>query len=132
MKDIIIVCAGSFGKEIYSIVGAIYRKAVSEGREEEYRILGFLDDNPKALDGSGFPEKVIGSIADWHPVGNEVYALGAAFANVKIKLAEILRSRGCRFETLIAPWSRVSPDAKIGEGCLITAYRICSAVTLLS
>lgn len=130
MKDIIIVCAGSFGKEIYTIVKAINRKARAEGREEEYRILGFLDDNPKALEGSGYPEKIIGSISDWHPVGDEVYALGAAFAGVKIKLAELLKSRGCRFETLVAPWSLVSEDCVMGEGCFITAYSISAGVVI--
>lgn len=130
MKDIVVVCTGSFGLEVYSIIKEINRAAEARGGEAPYRILGFIDDNPHALDGKDLPHKIIGPVADWQPIGEEVYAVGAAFADMKKKIVSILKARGCRFESLVAPWSIVSPDLKMGEGCFITAYRIGPGVTL--
>ena len=130
MKNIVIVCAGAFGREVLAIIEDINRVAKEKGAAPPYNLIGFIDDNPHALDGSGITVPVLGPISDWQPIGDEVYAIGAAFAATKIKLTKMLRERGCRFESLIAPWSVVSPDVKMGEGCFITAYRICPGVTL--
>lgn len=130
MKDIIIVCAGTYGTEVLSVIDAINLQLRLKGQEEKYNVIGFLDDNPNALDGKDVKIPIIGKISDWQPKGNEVYAIGAAFPKVKEKLATMLKERGCRFETLIAPWSIVSDYCSLGEGCFITAYSISAGVTL--
>ena len=53
MKDIIIVCAGTFGIDVYNTIMSINRVAREAGREEPYRLLGFLNDIPGTLDGQG-------------------------------------------------------------------------------
>ncbi|MBP5462316.1 MAG: hypothetical protein J6Y20_09350 [Lachnospiraceae bacterium] len=130
MKDIIIVCAGTYGLEVLSVIDGINYQLRQKGLEEEYNVLGFLDDNPNALDGKGVKVPIIGKISDWQPKGEEVYSIGAAFPKVKEKLATMLKQRGCKFETLIAPWSIVSDYCTLGEGCFITAYSISAGVTL--
>ena len=130
MKDIIVVCAGAYGLEVLSVIEGINYAVKVKGCEPEYNILGFIDDNPHALDGKDISYPILGGIADWHPRGHEVYAMGAAFGAVKNKLVSMLKQRGCVFETLIAPWSMVSPDCVIGEGCYITAYSISAGVRL--
>ena len=129
MKDIIIVCAGSLGKEIYTIINAINRQCEKQGKLVPYKILGFIDDNPYALEKSNMNASVSGSISDWKPIGNEVYAIGAS-GKIKYEIAKKLKIKGCRFETLIAPWSLVSSDCTMGEGCFITAYSISAGVKL--
>ena len=130
MKKIIIVCAGAFGKEVYSVIVSINKKSEKLGKEKPYEVLGFIDDNPNALKESNINIPIIGRISDWKPIGDEVYAIGAAFSETKIKLVKMLKARGCRFETLIAPWSIVSKDCIMGEGCFITAYSISTGVKL--
>ena len=130
MKDIIVVCAGAYGLEVLSVIEGINHADVLAGREPSYNILGFIDDNPHALDGKNIDYKILGGIADWTPQGHEVYAIAAAFGGVKLKLVSMLKQRGCVFETLIAPWSMVSPDCVMGEGCYITAYSISAGVKL--
>ena len=49
---------------------------------------------------------------------------------MKTKLTHILKQRGCRFETLIAPWSFVSEECEIGEGCFVSAYSISAGVKI--
>lgn len=130
MKNIIIVCAGTYGKEALGIIELRNKLAEREGREKPYNLLGFIDDNPEALANTKIQVPIIGKISVWYPRGNEVYAIGAANPLTKEKLAAKLKQRGCRFETLIAPWSRVSEECEIGEGCFITAYSIAAGVKL--
>lgn len=124
MKKIIIVCAGSLGKEVWGTINSINKVSLRDKGEEQYQILGFIDDNPNALDGSSVTAQIIGSIANWRPEGDEVYALGAASAASKRKIVSMLKERGCRFETIVAPWTHISGGCEIGEGCFITAYSI--------
>jgi len=124
MKDIIIVCAGSTGIEVFSLIETINEKAEKEGKERPYNLLGFIEDNPNVHlpDYISFP--ILGSIEEWMPKSDEVYAMGNSNPRIKEKIAEKLKARGCVFETLISPLGRVKPFTEIGEGCIITSYCI--------
>ena len=124
MQDIIIVCAGSTAHEVYGVLENINEHEQEQGRPPKYNVLGFIDDNPNAVLEDYVEAKIIGNISDWQPIGDEVYALGNSQPETKEKLAALLESRGCRFETIIGPYSRVKPHVKIGRGCFITAYCI--------
>ena len=119
MKNIIIVCAGSTAQEVYFIIKSINKHAEKMSQEAPYNILGFLSDVPNALDGSGIQEKIIGTIQDWQPIGDEVYAMGLSDPKEKEKLATLLKKRGCKFETLISPSCDIWGEITIGEGCII-------------
>lgn len=114
MKDIIIVGASGFGRELVQWIEDI--NAISC----EWNILGFIDDNADALEGCKCDYKVIGNIKDWHPLGCELYACALAFPSVKEKIVTLLKSRGAKFATLIHPTALVNRHAEIGEGVIIT------------
>lgn len=125
MKDIIIVCAGGYGREVWAIIKEINYLACQGGKEQPYHLIGFLSDEPDALKGSSIDVPIIGDIQNWKPYGDEVYALGLSNPKGKEKIAKILKGRGAKFESLIAPWSIVPREnMEIGEGCVITAYSI--------
>lgn len=130
MKDIIIVCAGGYALEMYTVIKDINRLARIKGNEEPYRLLGFINDLPGALDGKNLDVGIIGTIQDWQPSGDEVYALGLSNPHAKEKVATMLKERGAKFETIVAPWSIVSDLAEMGEGCFVTAYQINAGVRL--
>ena len=130
MKDLIVVCGGSYGRQLYATVKIINADAESRGLERPYNVLGFLDDNPHALEGSEVDLPILGKISDWEPKGSEVYAIGAAFPETKSKIALMLKARGCRFETLISPQTIMCNDITIGEGCYISAYSVSAGVKL--
>ena len=92
--------------------------------------MGFINDIPDVLEGTGIREPILGSIMDWRPIGDELYIMGTADPKGKEKLAVMLRKRGCRFTSFIAPNAIVSPDLELGEGCVIEAYRIGYGVIL--
>ena len=124
MKNIVIVCAGSTGHEVYSIIEMINEEEEKAGRTPKYNILGFIEDNPNAVLKEYVKSSILGTIKDWVPRGDEYYVLGNSSPKAKEKIVTLLKERGCRFETIIAPYSRVKPHVEIGEGCVIYAYNI--------
>lgn len=124
MKDIIVVCAGATAVEVYSLIETINEQAEKEGKGKQYHLLGFIEDNPAVRLPEYIQEPILGTISEWNPRGDEVYAMGNSSPRIKEKLAEKLKARGCRFETLISPFGRVKPHVEIGEGCIITSYCI--------
>ncbi len=125
MQDVIIVCAGSYGREIFWCLQESNRLAQEQGKELPYNILGFINDVEVDLEHYGINAKVLGRIDDWMPKGDEKYALGLGKPKDKMILAEKLRPRGIRFMNVISDWAVVAPDIKMGEGCFIAA---CSVV----
>lgn len=130
MKNIIIVCAGSYGKEMYYTIRSINQAAEKSGKEPPYNILGFINDIPDALEGSEIKLPILGSIQDWQPIDDEVYALGLGTPASKKQLVTMLKARGCHFETIIAPYVIMPEFTEIGEGCFIKAYHIASGVKI--
>lgn len=110
MKDLIIVCAGGFGREVYYMAKQIGK----------WNIKGFIDDNVHALDGVNIALPIIGTIKDWVPSENEVYALGVSSPKTKELIVSIMKAKGAQFETLIAPHSRIIETTTMGEGCIIS------------
>lgn len=114
MKDIIIVGASGFGREVLRLI-----ENINEARPT-WNILGFLDDNPNALDGVECEYRIIGSIQQWQPKDSQYLACALAFPGVKKKVVELLKERGAEFATLIHPNAVVNPRSTIGEGTIIT------------
>lgn len=130
MQNVIIVCAGNRGKSIYYNIMWANAKADDKHEERPYNLLGFINDIPDALDGSGIDAPILGSISDWYPKGDELYIMGTADPKAKEKLATMLKERGCRFISFVSPNAVVPPDLKMGEGCVVEAYRIGCGVKL--
>ena len=120
MKDIIIVGAGSAGVEIYAGILLNNKYEIERGREAKYNVIGFLDDNPNALQKYPFVKlKVIDNIANWKSIGDERYVLGVTAPKIKEKLVNTMTEKGCVFETVISPYSMISDFVKVGKGCVI-------------
>ncbi len=113
MKDIIIVGASGFGRELAEVIEEINR------REPTWRILGFLDDNPNALEGANCPYKLLGSIEQWRPRQEERYAMAIAAPVIKEEIVSKLKDRGAQFATIIHPSAGVSSNSRIGEGAVL-------------
>lgn len=114
MKDLIIVGASGFGREVLRLIENINEVTPT------WKVLGFLDDNPNALDGVECEYGIIGSIQQWQPKDNQVLACALAFPGVKKKVVELLKERGAEFATLIHPNAVVNPRSTIGEGTIVT------------
>ena len=122
MKNIIIVCAGSVACEIFTLLETINEYEAERGRDKKYNLLGFIDDNPNAELPEYIKYPILGTVSDWKPIGDEVYAMGVATPKAKESISKKLKERGCVFETLISPYGRVHNYVEVGEGSIITSY----------
>lgn len=116
MKDLIIVCAGGFGKE--AVVVAEQMNEV----KPQWNILGFIDDTVEVGTEIFRGYKILGSIKDWNPQSNQYFAMGISTPYAKEKLYNLIHSRGGEFATLIKPATIVPQETEIGEGCVISGW----------
>lgn len=130
MKNIIIVCAGNHAREIHAHIYRANKLAEKKHEECPYNLLGFINDFPDTLKGTGVSEPILGTIKEWHPKGDEWYIMGNGTPEAKEKLSKMLKERGCRFTSFIAPSAIITHDLEMGEGCVILAYRVGCAVKL--
>lgn len=133
MKDMIIVGASGFGRELLQWIKDINRV------QDKWVIKGFIDDNPNALDAFQCDYTVIGRIQDWQPKETEVFACAIANPRIKENIVTLLKSRGAWFESVIHPTSVIGEFNKIGEGliaypnsCITSNVEVGDYVTLLS
>lgn len=113
MKKLVIVGAGGFGRELLQWckdINAIERK---------WEITGFIDDNINALEGYSCDIKVVGSIDEWQPKEDEVYALAIANPEIKVHVTQKLEKRGAIFVPVIHPTVHIGDFNRIGRGVVI-------------
>lgn len=113
MKELIIVGAGGFGRELLC-----WAKEINK-TEARWSIKGFIDDNPDALSGYECDCSVIGSISEWQPSENEEFIIALGFPTVKKKVIDNLLQRGASIVSLIHPDAHIGDYCKIGKGCII-------------
>lgn len=115
MKDIIIVGAGHLGIDVYGLLCSINNSS------RKWNIKGFISDIPLDITRFSLPVGIIGSIVNWQPSSNEVFAMAIGSPLGKEQVAEKLKARGAMFETLISPNASVARTALIGEGVVVFA-----------
>lgn len=113
MKDLIVVCAGSFGCEAITIA------ELMNERNLEWNILGFIDDGKEIGTEIFRGYKVIGNIQDWQPKENEYFSIGVSSPQIKEKLYHLLKNKGANFASLVDPLTVVPKEMEMGEGCTI-------------
>lgn len=113
MKNLIIVGAGGFGRELLQWCKDIQKI------NKEWNILGFIDDNLEVLDGYECDYKVLGTIDGWHPENDQVFALAIAEPKIKEKIVSKLEARGATFISIIHPDARIGDFNKIGKGIVL-------------
>lgn len=126
MKDLVIIGAGDFGREMANIVERIN----DSKRGKEWKLLGFVDDNEEIQQTlvDGYP--VIGPIDYLNHVDEEVYTICAlGVAKTRKKVLEKIDNPIIKFATLIDPDARVYRDATVGEGSIICGGSILSINT---
>lgn len=114
MKDLIIVGASGFGREVLQWVKHCNKTTST------WNVKGFIDDNAQALDGYECDFEVIESIKNYSIRENDHFAIAIALPKVKKLVVEVLKSKGAKFATIIHPTAIVSEFCEVGEGVIIT------------
>lgn len=116
MKDLVIIGAGDFGREMADVVERINEAAA----DPVWNLMGFIDDNPdiqgQTIDGY----KVIGNIDYLNALINEIYAIcSLGVARTRKKVIEKITNPNIKYATLIDPDARIYRDGTVGAGSII-------------
>ena len=116
MKHVIIIGAGGMGRQVLSFAKSC------QGYGREYDIKGFLDDNLEAIKNfPGYPP-VLGTVDGYQIEEDDVFFNSIGDIHSKKFCTQKILDKGGDFLTLIHPTAQVSPDTKIGKGCMISSY----------
>lgn len=118
MKDLYIIGAGGFGREVAWIVERI------NSIKPTWNLKGFIDDN-ETLWGSTEGEYQVFGGCEYLSALEGVYAVCAVgSSNVRKKIIEKLKDTSVKFATLVDPSVLYSNSVKIGEGAIVCAGTI--------
>ena len=113
MKNLIIIGARGFGREIYNLA-----KQTKE-YNTEWTIKGFLDDKKDTLDKFKEYPQILSSVEDYEVQENDLFicALGAVEQNKKY--ISLILGKGGRFTNIIHPSVAINMNVKLGVGIII-------------
>ncbi|MFT3828380.1 MAG: acetyltransferase [Opitutaceae bacterium] len=121
MKQLVIIGAGGFGREVLDWA----RESEAHGRE--WRVKGFLDDNPGALEGHAGDVPLLGPITTYQPNPDEVFVCALGNVSAKRRCVVTLRARGAVFVRVVHRSAVVSPRATLGVGVILCPGSIVTA-----
>lgn len=116
MKDILIVGAGGFGREVYSWI------CQHPEYGKEFEIKGFLDDDPNAMDGYNYSIGIIGEADSYEYKENDFVILAIGSPSVKKDLVKRLSSKKVNFFTFLHPTAVIGQNVSIGQGTLVCPH----------
>lgn len=121
MKNLLIVGAGGFGREMFCAA----RESVGFG--ENFRIKGFLDANPAALDGfSGYPD-IVGAPEMYAVSQGDVFVTALGSIEARRRCAGLIEARGGRFMPIIHRSASIGQNVVIGEGSFVAHNAVLTA-----
>lgn len=116
MKDLIIIGAGDFGREVANVVERINEKQ----SEPEWQLLGFVDDDENLKNNvvDGLP--VLGPVNLLNQYTREIFAVcSLGVSSTRKKVIEKITNPFVLYATLIDPDARIYKGAEVSEGSII-------------
>lgn len=120
MKNLIIVGARGFGREIYSLA----KNCI--GYNSEFNITGFLDDKFNALDKFENYPPILSSVEEYQIKENDVFIIALGDVNYKKIYTEKIMQKQGEFYSLIHPTAIINQNATIGVGTIVGQYAFVS------
>lgn len=117
MKDIVIIGAGGFAREVAWLIEEINNNSL------KWNLLGFIDDNENNIGKELNGYKVLGTTEYLNKLPKSVYSIiGIGDGSIREKIVSKLVNR--KFATLIHPSVRISKTNILGDGVIICAGNI--------
>jgi sugar O-acyltransferase (sialic acid O-acetyltransferase NeuD family) len=120
MKDLILIGAGSFGREIYSWLGNCH------GFNDQWRFKGFIDNDIKRLEKYGRSKEIIGLINEYQPQENDVFLCTIAEQKYRKQYTLFYETKNAQFVSIFHKSSYINQESKIGIGVFVSPFCIIS------
>lgn len=112
MRELYIVGAGGFGREVYG-----WLQAADDVSDWQFR--GFLDDNSEALKHLDYDKGVVAPIEGFAVTPSQLFVCGIGEISTKIKLCRPLLEQGAEFLTVVHPTAVVGRNVQLGQGVVL-------------
>ena len=112
-KDLIIINAGKFGREIYTWAVQTIHNGFP------WLIKGFLDSRREILNGYRYDVPILASPEEYIPQKNDVFICAIGDPLEKLKYCSIIKNKNGNFATLIHPTAVIGNNVEIGTGSII-------------
>ncbi|RAR66717.1 sugar O-acyltransferase (sialic acid O-acetyltransferase NeuD family) [Paraburkholderia unamae] len=110
-RNLLIVGAGGFGREVLAYV---------EDDNPLFKVKGFLDGRPHALDATPRDVPIVGDPLTYQPLPNEAFMAALGDPQQRFKYTATLRDvHDVDFATVVHPRANVSKHAHLAHGCII-------------
>lgn len=113
MKNLIIIGAGSFGREV------LHWAWDCDAHGRDWKVGGFIDDNLQAVADFDLDVPVINTVKDYQPQPADVFVCAVGIPKVKKHLVDTIAQRGGQFINVIHPSVIVAPQAELGVGIVL-------------
>ena len=114
MKHLLIIGAGGFGREAYGVA------CDAVGYGTEFDVKGFLDANPRALDGfRGYPA-ILGDPATYVPDADDVFVTALGSVAARRACVAAIAAKGGRFVPVVHRSAWLGPNVTVGDGAFIS------------
>jgi sugar O-acyltransferase (sialic acid O-acetyltransferase NeuD family) len=114
MKELIIIGAGGFGREVYDL------SLNSLGYNETFVVKGFLDDRDGILGGFHNYPPILSSVENYKINKNDVFICALGNGQLKQKYVDKIKQKGGVFISLLHKSSKLGQNTIVGQGCIIT------------
>ena len=121
MKDVVILGAAYFAREVYSMV----QDCIADGAK--WRFKGFIDDRTNILDDFPHEGEMLGGVDSYVPCPNDIVIPALGNPEVRSRYVGALLEKGSSFGTLVHPTAYVGRVVDIGTGSVITQRVILTA-----
>lgn len=118
MKKLVIIGAGGFGREML---------AWARQSANTWPVKGFLDDNPRALDGFAKNVPLLGGVNDYQPHEDDVFVCAMGRVEFKRLCVERILSRGGEFAQVIHATSARGENVAVGRGVILCPHSAVSS-----
>jgi len=125
MKELIIIGARGFGREVYNLA------LQCDGYGEDFSVKGFLDDKNDALLGFENYPPIISSVENYQIKENDFFTCALGEVKWKKKYSQIILDKGGKFLNLVHPSVKLNLNVQIGSGVILLNNVIISNDCLL-
>lgn len=81
-------------------------------------VLGFLDDNPRSLDGFRDYPPILGTLDHYRQLDHPYVTCAVGVPDVRKRIVARMSAMGTRWATIVHPTVRIGTNSTIGEGCI--------------
>ena len=115
MKQLVIIGAGGFGREILA-----WARQSTAG----WPVKGFLDDNPRALDGFARKDPILGRIEDYPVKADDVFVCAMGRVEFKRCCVEKILARGGEFPPFEHASAEIGDNVQLGAGVILCPHTV--------